>query len=101
AIEGFGQVKSLSGVMIPGSKLIIGIVIGIILLLFFFQQFGTKVVGGSFGPVMLIWFLMIGVLGTLQIMHYPSVLKALNPYYGINMLISHPQGFWLLGAVFL
>src|ERR1700754_2769133 len=101
AIEGLGQVPKLAHVMIPGSRLIIGIVIGIILLLFFFQQFGTKVVGAAFGPVMLVWFLMIGTLGALQVAHYPSVLKALNPYYGITMLIDHPRGFWLLGAVFL
>jgi KUP system potassium uptake protein len=101
AIEGLGQVPRLAHVMIPGSWLIIGIVIGIILLLFFFQQFGTKVVGAAFGPVMLIWFLMIGILGLLQVAHLPSVLKALNPYYGIHMLSTHPRGFWLLGAVFL
>jgi len=101
AIEGLGQVKSLSTMMIPGSRLIILIVIGIIFLLFVFQQFGTKVVGGSFGPIMMVWFVMIGTLGALQIVHYPSVLKALNPYYGISMLIHHPRGFWLLGAVFL
>jgi len=101
AIEGLGQVPKLAHIMVPGSKLIIGIVIGIIVLLFLFQQFGTKVVGGAFGPVMLVWFLMIGIIGGLQIVHYPTVFKALNPYYGIHMLISHPEGFWLLGAVFL
>lgn len=101
AIEGLGQVRSLSAIMIPGSRFIILIVIGIIFLLFVFQQFGTKVVGGSFGPIMLVWFLMIGTLGALQIIHYPSVIKAFNPYYGISMLVHHPRGFWLLGAVFL
>src|ERR1700761_8237269 len=101
AIEGLGAVPKLAHIMVPGSRLIIGIVIGIILLLFFFQQFGTKVVGAAFGPVMLIWFLMIGTLGVLQVAPFPSVLKALNPYYGITMLIDHPRGFWLLGAVFL
>src|ERR1700749_5122554 len=101
AIEGLGQVPRLAHVMIPGSWLIIGIVIGIILLLFFFQQFGTKVVGAAFGPVMLIWFLMIGTLGVLQVSHNPGILQALSPYYGIRMLITHPNGFWLLGAVFL
>ena len=101
AIEGLSAVPWLAHDMIPGSWLIIGIVIGIIVLLFLFQQFGTKVVGGAFGPVMLVWFLMIGVLGAVQLAHYPSVLKALNPYYGITMLIEHPGGFWLLGAVFL
>src|SRR5471030_555692 len=94
AIEGLNQVPRLAHVMIPGSWLIIGIVISIILLLFFFQQFGTKVVGAAFGPVMLIWFLMIGTLGLLQVAHLPSVLKALNPYYGIHMLSTHPRGFW-------
>lgn len=101
AIEGLGQVPKLADIMVPGSKLIVGIVIGIIVLLFLFQQFGTKVVGGAFGPVMLVWFLMIGIIGGLQILHYPTVFKALNPYYGIHMLITHPGGFWLLGAVFL
>lgn len=101
AIEGLSAVPSLADKMIPGSWLIIGIVIGIIILLFFFQQFGTKVVGAAFGPVMLVWFLMIGTLGALQLAHYPSVLQAINPYYGISMLIEHPGGFWLLGAVFL
>src|SRR6195952_4296031 len=101
AIEGLNNVPSLAASFIPGSWLIIGIVIGIILLLFFFQQFGTKVVGAAFGPVMLIWFLMIGTLGAIQVAHNPHVLNAVNPYYGIHMLVMHPNGFWLLGAVFL
>ena len=101
AIEGLSNVPSLAASFVPGSKLIIGIVIGIILLLFFFQQFGTKVVGSAFGPVMLMWFLMIGVLGTLQILHYPSIFKALSPYYGAKLLFGHPGGLALLGAVFL
>jgi len=101
AIEGLSNVPALASSFVPGNKLIIGIVIGIMILLFFFQQFGTKVVGSSFGPIMLLWFLMIGTLGTLQILHYPTIFKALNPYYGIRLLLDHPRGFWLLGAVFL
>jgi KUP system potassium uptake protein len=101
AIEGLGQVPKLANIMVPGSWLIIGIVIGIILLLFFFQQFGTKVVGAAFGPVMFVWFLMIGTLGAIQVSHNTGILQALSPYYGIRMLITHPNGFWLLGAVFL
>jgi len=101
AIEGLSNVPALSASFIPGSGLIICIVIAIMLLLFFFQQFGTKVVGSAFGPVMLMWFLMIGALGTLQVMHMPSIIKAFNPYYGAKLLIDHPGGFWLLGAVFL
>jgi len=101
AIEGLSNVPSLAARFVPGSGLIIGIVIGIILLLFFFQQFGTNVVGSAFGPVMLLWFFMIGLLGVMQVMHYPQIFKALSPYYGAKMLMNHPNGFWLLGAVFL
>ncbi|MBK7147616.1 MAG: KUP/HAK/KT family potassium transporter [Bacteroidetes bacterium] len=77
------------------------IVLAILFFLFVFQQFGTRVVGGIFGPIMLIWFAMIGVLGTLQIIKSPEVLTALNPYYAYNLLVNYPSGFWLLGAVFL
>jgi KUP system potassium uptake protein len=59
------------------------------------------VIGAAFGPVMLIWFLMLGGLGIVQVAHYPSIIKALNPVYGFDLLVQHPNGFWLLGAVFL
>lgn len=101
AIEGLSNVPSLSADFVPGNWLILGIVMGILLLLFFFQQFGTNVVGSAFGPVMLMWFIMIGVLGTLQLVHYPAVIKALNPYYGAMLLFHHPHWIYLLGAVFL
>lgn len=101
AIEGLNLVPAFSSAIIPGNNLILLIVIGIILLLFFFQQFGTKVVGSAFGPVMLMWFFMLGILGSAQLIHYPEIFKALNPYYGMRLLIDHPKGFWLLGAVFL
>jgi KUP system potassium uptake protein len=83
------------------TETIVLIVIGIITLLFAFQQFGTKVVGAAFGPIMLIWFSAIAALGIAQILHYPGVLAALNPMYAIRLLTEYPKGFWLLGAVFL
>jgi len=106
AIEGLSNVPALSDPklhpeFIPGSHLIMGLVIGIMVALFFFQQFGTKVVGSAFGPVMLLWFLMIGSLGLLQVMRDPTIIRAFNPYYGFQLLTKHPGGFWLLGAVFL
>ncbi|QNK62683.1 KUP/HAK/KT family potassium transporter [Pedobacter sp. PAMC26386] len=101
AIEGLNLVPALSQIIVPGNTLILGIVITIIVLLFFFQQFGTKIIGASFGPIMFCWFLMIAVLGFIQIIHYPEIFKALNPYYGARLLMDHPHGFWLLGAVFL
>jgi KUP system potassium uptake protein len=101
AIEGLAQVPALSRYIVPGNDVILIIVVAILMLLFFFQQFGTKVVGSSFGPIMLIWFSMLAVLGTAQIVQYPQIFKALNPVYAFDLLVEHPEGFWLLGAVFL
>ena len=77
------------------------IVISILFLLFFFQQFGTNVVGATFGPIMLIWFVTIATFGTLQLLHNPAVLQAMNPVYAWSLLTHYPGGFWILGAVFL
>ena len=101
AIEGLSGVKGLENLFVPGSQLVISIVLTIIVLLFIFQRFGTKVIGGAFGPVMFCWFTMLAILGINQIIHYPQIFKALSPHYGLSLLISHPNGFWLLGAVFL
>ncbi len=80
---------------------IIPYVIGILAFLFIIQQFGTQLVGKFFGPVMLVWFGMLGVLGCVAIFDDLTILKAINPYYAYNLLVNHPEGFWLLGAVFL
>lgn len=95
AIEGVTMLKGLENIpTVP-------IVIAILSLLFFFQRFGTQRVGSIFGPVMVIWFSMLFTIGAYQITHYPTVLKALSPYYGYLLLVKYPHGFWLLGAVFL
>jgi KUP system potassium uptake protein len=101
AVEGLNGVHGFENSIIPGNNLTVGIVIAIISLLFFFQRFGTKIIGTSFGPIMLIWFSMILVLGLIPIIHNPSILASLSPYYGIELLTTYPKGFWLLGAVFL
>lgn len=77
------------------------IVICILIALFTIQQFGTKLVGKFFAPMMLIWFSMLGVLGTIQIFNDFSVFNAINPYYAYELLKIHPEGFFVLGAVFL
>lgn len=77
------------------------IVIGIIFVLFAIQRFGTKFLGKFFGPMMLLWFGMLGVLGIIPMFHNLSVLKALNPYYAIHLLSVHTDGFYVLGFVFL
>jgi KUP system potassium uptake protein len=80
---------------------IVPIAILIITGLFFMQQFGTKFLGSSFGPIMLIWFSMLGIFGVIHISDYPNVLLAFNPAYAVKMLASYPNSFFILGAVFL
>jgi KUP system potassium uptake protein len=77
------------------------IVIGILFSLFIFQQFGTSVVGKTFGPIMLIWFLMLALLGCSGLFQNITVLKAVNPMYAYDFITNYPNGFLLLGAVFL
>jgi KUP system potassium uptake protein len=101
AIEGLNSVNGLENTIVAGNALTIGIVIAIISALFFFQRFGTQLIGKAFGPIMAIWFSMLLVVGLAEVFHYPSVLKAFSPHYGYNLLVHYPQGFWLLGAVFL
>jgi KUP system potassium uptake protein len=79
----------------------IPIVIAILTLIFLIQAFGTKIVGRAFGPIMITWFSMLGVLGLYQVLEHPEIFKALNPKYGYDLLTKHPGGFWMLGAVFL
>jgi KUP system potassium uptake protein len=79
----------------------IPIVIAIITVLFIIQQFGTGFVGKAFGPIMFIWFSMLAVLGIRELNGHWEILSAVNPMHGYNLLVNHPQGFWLLGAVFL
>jgi KUP system potassium uptake protein len=79
----------------------IPIVISILIVLFTIQQFGSKLVGKFFAPMMLIWFTMLGVLGSIQILKDFSVFSAINPYYAYELLHIHPEGFFVLGAVFL
>ncbi len=101
AIEGLSMVKGLETIIIPGNLLTVGIVVAIISLLFFFQRFGTQVIGKAFGPIMTIWFSMLLIFGVNEILHHINILSALNPYYAYDLLVNYPKGFWLLGAVFL
>jgi KUP system potassium uptake protein len=80
---------------------VIPIVLVIFAVLFFVQQFGTNFIGAAFGPTMVVWFLMLGILGFSQLILYPDILRALNPVFAIRFLTQFPGGFILLGAVFL
>ncbi|BFG71005.1 KUP/HAK/KT family potassium transporter [Sediminibacterium sp. KACHI17] len=95
AVEGLTMVEGLQE--LPT----VTIVIIILSFLFFFQRFGTQKVGFAFGPIMVVWFLMLFVLGLNQLLKHPQILMALNPVYAYELLVHYPHGFWLLGAVFL
>ena len=95
-------VSAIEGLKIINPEIsVIPIVILILTALFIVQQFGTSFLGKSFGPLMVIWFSMLGILGLLALIPNPIVLKAFNPYYAYELLTNHPGGILLLGAVFL
>lgn len=73
----------------------------IVCAIFLIQSYGTGKIGRYFGPVMLLWFLTLGLFGALHIGSFPSILKAFNPWYAVRLLIDYPGWFLILGAVFL
>ena len=98
AIEGLKQIPSLSHI---GQDTIVYIVIGILTILFFIQQFGSAFIGRFFGPIMSIWFVTLALLGTTHVLNYPEVFRAINPVYAFQLLANYPNGFFILGGVFL
>lgn len=98
AIEGLKNIPALNDIH---ENTIIIIVISILVVLFFMQQFGTNSIGKMFGPVMFVWFAMLAVLGIGNMSSEMNVFHAFNPYWAIKLLTVYPEGFWILGAVFL
>ena len=98
AIEGLKELPVLRSIT---KDTVVIIVLAILVLFFFMQQFGTASIGKIFGPMMLTWFTMLAVLGAIHLLDDLSIFKALSPYYAIEFLKNYPGGFWLLGAVFL
>ncbi len=98
AIEGLKELEKFRDI---SSNTVVFIVLGIISVFFFAQQFGTSSIGKLFGPFMSVWFVMLAVLGLIHITDDLGIFNALNPYYGIHFLFNYEEGFWLLGAVFL
>ena len=94
--------SSIEGLRLYNPEIpVIPVVLIIISVLFFVQQFGTRFIGKSFGPIMLIWFGMLAILGFVQLAAFPQILNAMNPAYAIDFLVNYPLGFVLLGSVFL
>lgn len=98
AVEGLAQLPQFAAIT---EIQIVTIVLCILSVLFFMQQFGTASIGKMFGPIMFIWFAMLAILGFYNLTHNFSVIKAFNPIYGVKLLTTYPKGFWVLGAVFL
>ena len=98
AVEGIRQIPYFIGI---NQTAIMYIVLLILAVLFFLQQFGTISIGRLFGPIMFVWFSMLAVLGLGHISDDWGVFRALSPHYAIVLLTEYPGGFWLLGAVFL
>lgn len=102
AISVLSAVEGLQLVQPSLEKFVVPISLFILTLLFMLQSRGTASVGKLFGPVMLIWFSAIGVLGGIKILENPEILQALNPIYGLKFLFSHGfESFFILGSVVL
>ncbi|TBR19581.1 MAG: potassium transporter Kup [Chitinophagaceae bacterium] len=98
SIEGLRQIPQFATI---SQQSIVFIVLGILAFIFLLQQFGSASIGTLFGPVMLIWFLMMASMGIYHFFDDWDIFKAINPYYAIDLLVNYPKGFWILGAVFL
>ena len=108
AVEGLRNIPALQYIH---DWTIVAIGLGIISMLFFFQQFGTAFIGKAFGPIMTLWFLMLGILGLYHVNDDWSILRAFNPYHAVKLLTTPnvligpnllpTSGFWVLGSVFL
>lgn len=99
AVEGLKLIPSMGGL---SHHFIIAVTLIITIVLFSFQKHGTEKISKVFGPIMAVWFLVLGVLGVLSLIKMPSLLLAFNPLYGINFLIHHGlAGFFVLSEVIL
>ncbi|NCU70956.1 MAG: potassium transporter Kup, partial [Candidatus Fonsibacter lacus] len=102
AISVLSAVEGLKVVSPQLGKYVIYISLALVSILFAIEKFGTGKIGTFFGPIMLLWFVTIGYFGLLEIIDKPSILRALNPMYGLNFLLKH-QGvsIAILGAIVL
>jgi KUP system potassium uptake protein len=81
---------------------VVPISLAVLVALFLLQQFGTGAVGALFGPIMAVWFVIIGAVGAVEVLQHPGILRALSPTYGVSFLAGDPRaGFLSLGSVVL
>ncbi len=97
--------SAVDGMAVLSPKLgdyIVPISLSIMFVLFFFQSYGTAKVGAFFGPIMTTWFVVLAVLGVINILKMPEILMAFSPHYAFNLIVQNPgPAFLALGAVFL
>jgi len=102
AISVLGAVEGLHVTTPSLSPYVVLISVCVLIMLFSVQSHGTGRIGQVFGPIMLVWFGSIAVLGLRSVIQSPMILESISPLYGIRLLIDHPtQGFVLLGSIFL
>jgi len=102
AISVLSAVEGLEVISQDLIRFVIPITVVILVVLFFIQKTGTDVVGKLFGPIMVIWFVVIGLMGLNQVIENPAIFAAINPMYAVDFMEEHAlQGFIVLGAVFL
>lgn len=103
AVEGLRSIEIMNRFLGEGQWKVVVITLVIIFVLFSVQHVGTSKIGKAFGPCMLLWFSFLGITGIVTLMQYPAVLKAFNPIYAIQVLVSpyNKVGFMILGSVFL
>ena len=103
AVEGLRSIETMNKFLGEGQLTVVLITLAIIAVLFSVQHAGTSKIGKAFGPCMLLWFSFLGVTGGWMLMQYPAVLKAFNPVYAIQVLLSpyNKAGLMILGSVFL
>jgi KUP system potassium uptake protein len=102
AISVLSAVEGLEVVTPVLKPYVIPITLLVITALFIVQQTGTARVGAFFGPVMVVWFVTLGVFGAMSVAQYPTVLEALNPYWGVKFFVENGGlGFLVLGSVVL
>ena len=103
AVEGLRSIDAVNDFLGSGQHLVVVITLAIISLLFIIQRSGTSSIGKMLGPVMMVWFLFLGITGIWLTLGDLSILKALNPVYALQVLFSphNKAGFLILGSVFL
>ncbi len=104
AIEGLkGMEFGAGNIPVNTQSTVIAITVIILFLLFMIQRMGTSIIGKAFGPIMFIWFTFLGVVGAINMMGDLSILKAINPVYAIELLVSpyNKAGIFILGSIFL